>query len=325
MRKTLLQRVALVVTAGALLAGCGSTADIPPTSTATKTAARVALPTHHHPRQGPDRDPGAARSGSSRWTTAWSRPWSCSSGPSSAASAATATSRASRPTSATRSRTPRRSGRWRSPDLEAVAALEPDLIVSATVRHDALYDELSKIAPTVFVKTTGPQWQQNITTLGGVLGAEDEATTVPPPTSSAPRRSATPSTPRPATPRSPWSASWTGRPGSCRRQPSSAPSSRTPGSPGPRARTSRASPWTWARSRSGRPTAATSSSRPTPLARPPRSGFERNPLWKHLEGVKAGNVHDVKDEIWMTSVSVQGAQLVLDDLAKTFGVDPARA
>ena len=53
--------------------------------------------------------------------------------------------------------------------------------------------------------------------------------------------------------------------------------------------------------------------------------FERNPLWKQLQGVKAGNVHDVPDEIWMTSVSVQGAELVLDDLAKTFGVDPARA
>jgi len=51
--------------------------------------------------------------------------------------------------------------------------------------------------------------------------------------------------------------------------------------------------------------------------------FERNPLWKQLQGVQAGNVHDVPDEIWMTSVSVQGAQLVLDDLAKTFGVDPS--
>jgi iron complex transport system substrate-binding protein len=58
---------------------------------------------------------------------------------------------------------------------------------------------------------------------------------------------------------------------------------------------------------------------------PAKERFLRNPLWKQLGGVKAGNVHDVPDEIWMTSVSVQGAQLVLDDLAKTFGVDPARA
>lgn len=40
--------------------------------------------------------------------------------------------------------------------------------------------------------------------------------------------------------------------------------------------------------------------------------------------MKAGNVHDVADEIWMTSVSVQGAHLVLDDLARIFGVDDAR-
>jgi iron complex transport system substrate-binding protein len=66
-------------------------------------------------------------------------------------------------------------GPLESPDLEAIAALEPDVIVSATVRHDALYDELSKIAPTVFVKTTGPQWRENVTFLGEALGAEDTA------------------------------------------------------------------------------------------------------------------------------------------------------
>jgi iron complex transport system substrate-binding protein len=52
--------------------------------------------------------------------------------------------------------------------------------------------------------------------------------------------------------------------------------------------------------------------------------FQRNPLWKQLAGVQAGHVHDVADEVWMTSVSVQGASLVLDDLARTFDVDPAR-
>jgi iron complex transport system substrate-binding protein len=32
-------------------------------------------------------------------------------------------------------------------------------------------------------------------------------------------------------------------------------------------------------------------------------------------------VHDVRDETWMTSVSLQGAHLVLDYLAEVFGVD----
>lgn len=40
--------------------------------------------------------------------------------------------------------------------------------------------------------------------------------------------------------------------------------------------------------------------------------------------MKAGNVHEVADEIWMTSVSLQGAHLMMDDLAEIFGVDPMR-
>ena len=56
-----------------------------------------------------------------------------------------------------------------------------------------------------------------------------------------------------------------------------------------------------------------------------RERFLRNPLWAQPDAVQAGNVHDVADETWMTSVSVQGAHQVLDDLAEAFDVDPARA
>jgi iron complex transport system substrate-binding protein len=41
-------------------------------------------------------------------------------------------------------------GTIEEPDLEAVAALEPDLILSSKVRHEEIYDRLSQIAPTVF-------------------------------------------------------------------------------------------------------------------------------------------------------------------------------
>lgn len=58
---------------------------------------------------------------------------------------------------------------------------------------------------------------------------------------------------------------------------------------------------------------------------PAKERFQRNPLWAQLAAVKAGDVRDVADEIWMTSVSVQGAHLVLDDLAETFGVADARS
>ncbi len=52
--------------------------------------------------------------------------------------------------------------------------------------------------------------------------------------------------------------------------------------------------------------------------------FQANPLWQRLKAVQAGRVYEVKNESWMTSVSVQGAHFVLDDMAKTFGVDAAR-
>src|SRR5687768_5119131 len=47
------------------------------------------------------------------------------------------------------------------PNLEAIAAAQPDLILSSKVRHEALYDELSQIAPTVFAETVGAVWKDN--------------------------------------------------------------------------------------------------------------------------------------------------------------------
>ncbi|MEU4838797.1 ABC transporter substrate-binding protein [Nocardia testacea] len=61
------------------------------------------------------------------------------------------------------------------PDLEKILELEPDLIISAKVRHEPLYDQLSKIAPTVFSETTGPTWKQNVVLLGEALGRKDRA------------------------------------------------------------------------------------------------------------------------------------------------------
>ncbi len=46
------------------------------------------------------------------------------------------------------------------PDLEAIANLHPDLIIGAQVRHEALYDRLSAIAPTVFSVNSGTDWEE---------------------------------------------------------------------------------------------------------------------------------------------------------------------
>lgn len=46
------------------------------------------------------------------------------------------------------------------PDLDAVANLEPDLIIGTKVRHEPLYDQLNAIAPTVFSENSGTDWHE---------------------------------------------------------------------------------------------------------------------------------------------------------------------
>jgi iron complex transport system substrate-binding protein len=61
------------------------------------------------------------------------------------------------------------------PNLEAIAALEPDLILSNKVRHEDLYEQLSQIAPTVFAERVGAVWKDNLRLAAETLGLEDEA------------------------------------------------------------------------------------------------------------------------------------------------------
>lgn len=49
------------------------------------------------------------------------------------------------------------------------------MIVSAKVRHEDLYDELSQIAPTVFSDSTGPDWKDNVRLLAEAVGIEELA------------------------------------------------------------------------------------------------------------------------------------------------------
>lgn len=64
------------------------------------------------------------------------------------------------------------------PNLEAVAAADPDLILSNEVRHSELYDELSAIAPTVFAESVGAAWQDNFRLYAEALGRTTEAEAV---------------------------------------------------------------------------------------------------------------------------------------------------
>lgn len=59
------------------------------------------------------------------------------------------------------------------PDLEAIAALNPDVILGSKLRHEALYEQLSQIAPTVFSETIGVAWKDNVSLWAEALCRQD--------------------------------------------------------------------------------------------------------------------------------------------------------
>ena len=61
------------------------------------------------------------------------------------------------------------------PDLEAIAALQPDLILSNRTRHEAIYEQLAQIAPTVFAERVGVVWKENFLLDAEALGLEARA------------------------------------------------------------------------------------------------------------------------------------------------------
>ncbi|MFE9248604.1 ABC transporter substrate-binding protein [Streptomyces sp. NPDC007088] len=66
-------------------------------------------------------------------------------------------------------------GEIAGPDLEAVAALKPDLILTSEVRDGARYEQLKAIAPTVMTESTGYPWKQNFRLHAQALGRTAEA------------------------------------------------------------------------------------------------------------------------------------------------------
>ncbi|GAA1873826.1 ABC transporter substrate-binding protein [Asanoa iriomotensis] len=66
-------------------------------------------------------------------------------------------------------------GEISEPDLEAIAALQPDLILGSKFRQEKFYDELSAIAPTVFTDRVGITWKENFLLDGKALGQEQKA------------------------------------------------------------------------------------------------------------------------------------------------------
>jgi iron complex transport system substrate-binding protein len=66
-------------------------------------------------------------------------------------------------------------GTIEQPNLESIARLEPDLILSSKIRHEAIYDQLSEIAPTVFTEEVGVTWKENFSLHAEALGRVEDA------------------------------------------------------------------------------------------------------------------------------------------------------
>ncbi|MBT2232763.1 ABC transporter substrate-binding protein [Nonomuraea sp. NEAU-A123] len=67
-------------------------------------------------------------------------------------------------------------GTLQQPNIEAIMALKPDLILGTKFRQAAFYDKLSKIAPTVFTEKVGVTWKQNFLLDAEALGKKEQAT-----------------------------------------------------------------------------------------------------------------------------------------------------
>ncbi|MGG7176366.1 ABC transporter substrate-binding protein [Clostridium paraputrificum] len=60
------------------------------------------------------------------------------------------------------------------PNLEAIVALKPDLIIGNKMRHEKIYDQLSAIAPTVYSDTIRGAWKDNFNFYAEVLNKKSE-------------------------------------------------------------------------------------------------------------------------------------------------------
>lgn len=215
-------------------------------------------------------------------------------------------------------------GTLEAPNLTKIAELEPDLIISAKVRHESIYAQLEKIAPTIFSETTGATWKENVTLLGKALGKEKlakdkvaayqaRATKVGDAMRAKEGKNPTISIVR-------FTGGQTVRlyteksfPGIVQTDAGLARPANAPTAEGINADISQeqigsldadhifVAVWPDEKGES-----TTQSDQ-----------FKANPLWNTLKGQK----HDVSDRVWFSAVSLQGANGILDDLAKTFGIE----
>jgi iron complex transport system substrate-binding protein len=211
-------------------------------------------------------------------------------------------------------------GTLAEPNLEKIAELNPDLIITAKVRHEKLYDQLSKIAPTVMSETTGPTWKDNIRLEAKALGAEDLAEKE---ISSYEKAAKTVGTAINATAGDPTISVVRFVDGPTRLYQNASFSGivlkdaglKRPASQDVNDFALEISPERIKDADADAIFVTVYADEKGVSART-AAQFKTNPLWTPL----APKVHEVPDLTWMTAVGLQGAWVILDDLAKTFDV-----
>jgi len=65
-------------------------------------------------------------------------------------------------------------GTVEQPSLETIASLKPDVIIGIKDTQEAIYNQLSQIAPTVFTEVGGADWEENLAVHAAITGKVEE-------------------------------------------------------------------------------------------------------------------------------------------------------
>jgi len=211
-------------------------------------------------------------------------------------------------------------GTLAEPNLEKIAALKPDLIISAKVRHEKLYEQLSKIAPTIMSETTGPTWKDNIRLEAKALGQESLADQELTAYETAAK---TVGTAINAKAKNPTISIVRFVDGPTRLYQNASYSGivlKDAGLARPKSQDVNGFALEISAERikdaDGGAIFVSTFNDDKGVSKKTLGQFKANPLWKPLEP----RVHEVDDLTWMTAVGLQGAWVILGDLAKTFDV-----
>ena len=216
-------------------------------------------------------------------------------------------------------------GELEAPSLEKIAALDPDLIVSAKIRHEALYDQLSAIAPTIMSETTGATFKDNIRLLAQAGGEEELAEQRIAEYEEAAATVGAAINEKVGNPTVSVTRFLDGPTRLYLKDTYSGIVLDDAGLARPAAQDTTGFALEISEENIRKADAdkifVTTYEDEEGLALRTKEAFENNPLWKPLEP----KVTEVDDGTWMTAVSIQGAWHILDDLATAFGVEaPAR-